>query len=75
MSPRQGSKLHLQVRAKAPTGEAKSSSRYAGRALAEWTIVVGECSSFFERRKGEGVPGDRYVETPTLGVEVLRKSS
>ncbi|KAF2084807.1 DUF1765-domain-containing protein, partial [Saccharata proteae CBS 121410] len=56
-----------------PTGAAAVSSRYAGRALAEWTIVVGECQSFFERRKNEGVPSDGRVETPTLGVEVFRR--
>jgi hypothetical protein len=40
---------------------------YCGRALAEWSVVVNECHLFFERRKAEGVPGNRYVETPLLG--------
>ncbi|KAK4981571.1 hypothetical protein LTR66_009880 [Elasticomyces elasticus] len=58
-----------------PQGAAVASSRYAGRALAEWTIIVGECQSFFDRRRGEGVPRNKLVETPTLGVEVFRKPS
>lgn len=48
-------------------------SKYAGRALAEWAQVVSECDSFFERRRDEGVPSDRLVETPTLGVDSFRK--
>jgi hypothetical protein len=48
-------------------------SKYAGRALAEWGQVVSECDSFFERRRDEGVPSDRLVETPTLGVDSFRK--
>jgi hypothetical protein len=48
------------------------SARYAGRALAEWGQVVAECQGFFERRKDEGVPTNRLVETPTLGVESFR---
>lgn len=56
-----------------PEGEAATSSKYAGRALGEWAIVVGECQSFFQRRKDEGVPGNKLVETPTLGVEVFRR--
>ncbi len=48
-------------------------NQYAGRALAEWTLTVIECQSFFERRKSEGVPGNKWVETPTLGVESFRK--
>lgn len=54
-------------------GTALSHSQYAGRALAEWTLTVIECQSFFERRKNEGVPGNKWVETPTLGVESFRK--
>ncbi|KAL4800522.1 hypothetical protein BDV19DRAFT_353191 [Aspergillus venezuelensis] len=50
-----------------------ASSKYAGRALAEWTQIVAECDSFFSRRRDEGVPCDRMVETPTLGVEGFRK--
>lgn len=48
-------------------------SKYAGRALAEWTLVVGECNNFVERRRSEGVPGLKWVEVPTLGVEGFRK--
>ncbi|KAJ6074699.1 uncharacterized protein N7446_002476 [Penicillium canescens] len=48
-------------------------SKYAGRALAEWAHIVSECDSFFARRRDEGVPTDRVVETPTLGVESFRK--
>lgn len=48
-------------------------SKYAGRALAEWAHIVSECDSFFARRRDEGVPADRMVETPTLGVETFRK--
>ena len=56
-----------------PTGPAVSSSRYAGRALAEWSLVVNECQNFFERRRNEGVPCNKMVETPTLGVESFRR--
>ncbi|KAI9873329.1 MAG: hypothetical protein M1830_000539, partial [Pleopsidium flavum] len=56
-----------------PAGLAISCSRYAGRALAEWTLTVIECQNFFERRKSEGVPGNKWVETPTLGVDSFRK--
>ncbi|SMR47065.1 unnamed protein product [Zymoseptoria tritici ST99CH_3D1] len=56
-----------------PKGESAARARYAGRALAEWAIVVGECGSFFERRKKEGAPGDADVETPVLGVEVFKR--
>ncbi|KAL0264223.1 hypothetical protein SLS55_000170 [Diplodia seriata] len=56
-----------------PEGPAITSSKYSGRALGEWAIVVGECQSFFQRRKDEGVPGNKLVETPTLGVEVFRR--
>ncbi|KAH0556428.1 hypothetical protein GP486_005652 [Trichoglossum hirsutum] len=48
-------------------------SKYSGRALAEWAVVVVECQNFFERRKAEGVPTDEFVETPSLGVETFRK--
>lgn len=48
-------------------------SKYAGRALAEWAVVVTECDNFFARRRDEGIPYDRLVETPTLGVEFFRK--
>ncbi|CAK3921110.1 Hypothetical predicted protein [Lecanosticta acicola] len=58
-----------------PRGESIARARYSGRALAEWTVVVGECHSFFERRKHEGAPSNRHVETPTLGVEVFKRPS
>ncbi|PVH78740.1 DUF1765-domain-containing protein [Cadophora sp. DSE1049] len=48
-------------------------AKYAGRALAEWALVVGECNNFVERRRGEGVPGLKWVEVPTLGVEGFRR--
>ncbi|GAB1194684.1 hypothetical protein APSETT444_003930 [Aspergillus pseudonomiae] len=48
-------------------------NKYVGRALAEWAQIVSECDSFFARRRDEGVPCDRMVETPTLGVESFRK--
>ncbi|KAF2006951.1 DUF1765-domain-containing protein [Amniculicola lignicola CBS 123094] len=56
-----------------PTGSAATSSRYAGRALAEWTFLSNECQNFFDRRKNEGVPANRLVETPTLAVEAIRR--
>lgn len=58
-----------------PTGASVARARYAGRALAEWTVVVGECQSFFDRRLKEGVPSRKWVETPTLGVEVFKRPS
>ncbi|CRG86067.1 UPF0592 membrane protein [Talaromyces islandicus] len=48
-------------------------SKYAGRALAEWSQVVSECDSFYERRRDEGVPSDNLVEVPTLSVDSFRK--
>ncbi|KAF1826030.1 DUF1765-domain-containing protein [Dissoconium aciculare CBS 342.82] len=65
--------LFTPCRAVAPSDQDVAHARYCGRALAEWTIVVGECRSFFERRKTEGVPSNRRVETPLLGVEVFRR--
>lgn len=56
-----------------PTGAAATSSKYAGRALAEWTFISHECQNFFDRRKNEGVPSNRLVETPTLAVEAFRR--
>jgi hypothetical protein len=55
-----------------PTGKAVENSPYVGRALAEWYYTVNECHMFVERRKSEGVPGNRWVETPLLGAETLR---
>jgi hypothetical protein len=48
-------------------------SKYAGRALAEWALIVGECNNFADRRQAEGVPGLKWVEIPTLGVEGFRR--
>ncbi|EAS32601.3 uncharacterized protein CIMG_11159 [Coccidioides immitis RS] len=48
-------------------------SKYAGRALAEWGLVVSECDCFFQRRKDEGVPCDNLVEIPMLSVDSFRK--
>lgn len=61
------------IRLVRPTGESAAHAKYAGRALAEWAVVLGECVSFFERRRNEGVPGNKLVETPALGVEVFRR--
>jgi hypothetical protein len=46
---------------------------YVGRALSEWVMVLVEHESFFERRKAEGRESDKDVETPTLGVDSIRK--
>ena len=56
-----------------PKGTAIGPSKYAGRALAEWSLLIIECQNFFERRRAEGVPAHQMVETPTLGVENFRK--
>ena len=56
-----------------PSGFAIGTSRYAGRALAEWAILINECRSFCNRRKAEGVPSDQLVETPSLNVEPFRR--
>lgn len=47
--------------------------RYLGRAIAEWTNVVGECQSFIARRRADGVTEEKMIETPTLSVEVGRR--
>ena len=62
-----------QLRPLEPTGKSREHARYCGRALAEWQLVLGECHGFFDRRRGEGVPGNRFVETPALGVEVFKR--
>ncbi|TGJ87495.1 hypothetical protein E0Z10_g1321 [Xylaria hypoxylon] len=56
-----------------PTGSFARTVKYAGRALAEWSLVVAECNSFVERRREEGVLGLQDVEVPALGVEGFRK--
>ena len=48
-------------------------SKYTGRALAEWALIVSECDGFFAYRRKDGVPLDELVETPILGVESFRK--
>ena len=53
--------------------EQVAESKYVGRALAEWALIVGECNNFAERRQAEGVPGLKWVEIPTLGVEGFRR--
>lgn len=54
-----------------PTGIYTANATYAGRALAEWGIVVAECNNFVERRRDEGVLGLGDVEVPNLGVDGL----
>ena len=61
-----------EVNPKKPLLQHLASAKYAGRALAEWSQVVAENEYFFQRRKDEGVPNNRLVETPTLGVESFR---
>lgn len=63
----------MTLQAAEPKGRSREHARYTGRALAEWMMVVGECQSFFERRKTEGVLENRQVETPMLGVEVFKR--
>lgn len=53
--------------------EKAARAKYAGRALAEWTLIVAECNNFVERRRAEGVPSLRLIEVPTLGVEGFRR--
>ena len=53
--------------------ESMKRAKYAGRALAEWSLVVAECNNFVERRRAEGVPSLKWVEVPTLGVEGFRR--
>ena len=60
------------IEPKNPGPQNSGYARYAGRALAEWAQIVNEYQAFFERRRDEGVPSNRAVETPTLGVETFR---
>lgn len=53
--------------------EAMTRAKYAGRALAEWSLVVSECNAFIDRRRDEGIYGLKDVEVPTLGVEGMRR--
>lgn len=61
------------IRPTRPDGAAASYVTYTGRALAEWSGVVNECQNFFERRMREGVPSNKLVETPILGVETFKR--
>lgn len=56
-----------------PIGFYAKGAKYAGRALAEWSLVVNECNSFVDRRRDEGVLGLSEVEVPALSVEGFRK--
>ncbi|MCJ1473842.1 hypothetical protein MMC13_002494 [Lambiella insularis] len=56
-----------------PERAAVGPSKYSGRALAEWSLLILECQNFFERRKYEGVPGLKRVETPNLEVDTFRR--
>lgn len=76
-----GSSSNSDAKTRTRTGEIKpmkpgahetATARYSGRALAEWSQVLGECRHFYLRRKAEGVPRDCLVETPTMGVETFR---
>lgn len=58
-----------------PVGAEIARAKYAGRALAEWTLLIMECNNFVERRRGEGVPSLKLTECPTLGVDAFRKYS
>ncbi|KXJ92098.1 hypothetical protein Micbo1qcDRAFT_175093 [Microdochium bolleyi] len=56
-----------------PQGNFALGVKYAGRALAEWGLVVGEYNGFVDRRRDEGVMGLSDVEVPSLGIEGFRK--
>ena len=55
-----------------PPPSDKRAATYAGRALAEWAMIVSEHQNFLDRRREEGVPSLKLIETPTLGVESFR---
>ncbi|KAI4115230.1 MAG: hypothetical protein LQ345_004128 [Seirophora villosa] len=57
-----------------PVGMIVNQGKYAGRALAEWDLLVDEYRDFSNRRLAEGVPRAALVETPTLGVETFRRT-
>ncbi|KAI9678882.1 MAG: hypothetical protein M1829_001866 [Trizodia sp. TS-e1964] len=76
--------MFLQLRSSDPEADSQNSAakrsstqplKYVGKALAEWSLVVMECQSFFERRRNEGVPTNQFVETPSLGVDTFRRAS
>lgn len=54
------------------TLEKMSQTKYSGKALAEWSIVVMEFNNFVDRRREEGVLGLAQVEVPYLSVEGFR---
>jgi hypothetical protein len=56
-----------------PRGAVQSHVKYVGHALAEWNMLLKEHQNFYERRKAEGVPNLKMMETPTLGVESFRR--
>ena len=49
------------------------SLKYAGRALAEWSLIIGEYQGFLEKRLREGVVNEKAVETPSLTVENFKR--
>ena len=55
-----------------PNSESMASARYAGRALAEWELIVAECDEYFHTRKEAGVPLTKLIETPLLNVESFK---
>lgn len=55
-----------------PKPEEMNTARYTGRALTEWSLIVSECKNFYARRKQEGCPNERLVETPQIAVETFR---
>ncbi|KAL8984744.1 MAG: hypothetical protein Q9177_004616 [Variospora cf. flavescens] len=57
-----------------PVGVITNQGKYAGRALAEWDLLVDEYRDFSMRRLAQGVPRATLVETPTLGVETFRRT-
>jgi hypothetical protein len=73
IDPTGGSGKGIETKFVEPTGEARIQAKYSGRALAEWALVVGECQSFFDRRRAEGVGHAKWIETPALGVEAFKR--
>lgn len=59
---------------RAPPAELRAATKYAGRALAEWSLLVEEVRWFLERRRQEGARVENGVwgEVPELGVETVR---
>lgn len=62
-----------EVLAREPRIDGFAQTKYAGRALAEWALVVMECNNFVQRRMSEGVPSWKHVEVPVMGVDGLKK--